>query len=694
MKTIYTIILVASLFISILSSAQDVEFKAGNFKDNKDEFKEALVHFEKAQELIAQGNEFVYNVENPNNTFKAAIIELDKAYKFNPKSSEVNFMLGNAYLYTNEKYKALPYLEEAVKLNPEVNDFSDFYLGMAYQLKEDFTKASKHYTKFEANSKSKQIESLGKMLEKRQKECKYGIELTAKPVRAWIDNLKSVNSSNDEYSPCISTDGATIVFTSNRENGHKKNEVGEYDGDIYVTEMDDNGKWTSPKSIGSPLNTENDETVTMLSYNGTKMLIYKNEGDNYDVYESELSGANWGIPKALHRSLNTSADQTYASYNYNDRKIIFVSSKKIGSSSKGTDIFSCGRMNGRNDEFGAAITIGSTVNTKFNEGSVYMHPDGETMYFSSEGHNSMGGMDIFVSYKKQGSWSDPENLGYPINTPYDDYFYASTASGKYAYIASNREGGKGGLDIYKITYWGEPKNQTLTTEDYLLASVANPIKNVQIEEKVKVNKKSLTVFKGKTIDAISGKAVEAKITITDNSNGSKIEEFITNSATGKFLLSLTSGKNYGITVEADGYLFHSENFDIQNSEGFNMVNKIVELKNIKKGSTIALRNIFFDSGKSILRSESNGELDRLVKLLNDVSSLKIEISGHTDNVGSESLNSSLSQDRAQAVVDYLAQKGIDKSRLVAKGYGSTFPIASNNSSSGRQQNRRTEFKIL
>ena len=694
MKSIYTICLSSTLLFSSLAFGQDVAFKAGNFKDKKDEFKAALVHYEKGTELIEQGNELIYNVQNPNNTFKSAIIELKKALKFNPKSAEVNFMLGNAYLYTNEKYKALSYLEKAIALNPEVNDFSDFYLGMAYQLDLDFGKALKHYTKFESNTKSKQIESLGRMLTKRKKECKYGKELTAKPIRAWIDNVKSVNSKNDEYSPCISTDGATIVFTSNKENGHKANEVGEYDGDIYVTEMNDKGKWSTPKSIGAPLNTPNDETATMLAYDGTKMLVYKKEAENYDVYESKLNGLKWGTPKALHRSLNTSADQTYASYNYNNRKVIFVSSKKVGSSSKGTDIFSCGRMNGRKDEFGSAVTLGSTINTKFNEGSVYMHPDGETMYFSSEGHNSMGGMDIFVSYKKQGSWTEPENLGYPINTPYDDYFYASTASGKYAYISSNRDGGKGGLDIYKITYWGEPKNQTATTEDYLLASVANPIKNVQIENKVKVNKKSLTVFKGKTIDAISAKAVEAKITITDNSTGKKIETLTTNSATGKFLLSLTSGKNYGITVEADGYLFHSENFDIKNGGGFNMVNKVVELKNIKKGSTIALRNIFFDSGKSVLRSESNGELDRLVKLLKDVAALKIEISGHTDNVGSESLNSKLSQERAQAVVNYLTQKGITKSRLVAKGYGSTLPIASNNSSSGRQQNRRTEFKIL
>ena len=694
MKFITKLLIPSALFLSSIVYGQNVEFKSSNFKDKKDAFKKAMVHYEKAEALIEQGNEAIYSVLNPGNLFKSAIIELKKAQSFNPKSAKVNFMLGNAYLYTNEKYKALNYLEKAIKLNPEVDRFSDFYLGMAYQLDLSFGKAIKHYSKFESATKSKHVETLGRMLKKRIKECKSGKVLTAKPVRAWIDNVKSVNTKNDEYSPCISTDGATIVFTSNRENGHKANEVGEYDGDIYKTDLLDNGKWSAPKSMGSTLNTALDETATMLSYNGTKMLIYKNEGENYDIYESLLKGANWTAPKKLHRGLNTKADQTYASYNFNNRKIMFVSSKIVGNSSRGTDIFFCGRMNGRKDEFGAAQTVGSTVNSRFNEGSVYMHPDGQTMYFSSEGHNSMGGMDIFVSYKKQGSWSEPENLGYPINTPYDDYFFAATASGKYAYIASNREGGKGGLDIYKITFWGTEKNQTLATEDYLLASVATPIKNVQIENKVKVNKKSLTVFKGKTIDAISNKAVEAKITITDNTTGRKIETITTNSATGKFLLSLTSGKNYGITVEADGYLFHSENFDIKNGGSFNMVNKEVKLKNIKKGSTIALRNIFFDSGKSVLRSESNGELNRLVALLKEVGSLKIEISGHTDNVGSESLNKKLSQKRAQAVVDYLAQKGIVKTRLVAKGYGSRKPVASNNSSSGRQQNRRTEFKIL
>lgn len=688
MKSIYILV---ALFVVNSVIAQDVEFKAANFKDKKEELKTALDNIKKGDEFLELGNQAIYAVQDPGNNFKAALLAYEKAYEFNPKSAELNFKMGNAYLYTNEKYKALNYLEKAEKLNPAVDDFLDFYLGMAKQLDLNFSEAIKYYNKFESSSKSKQIASLGQMLEKRKKECKYGAELVASPIRAWVDNVSNINSPSDDYSPCISTDGATIVFTSKRENGHKANEVGDYDGDIYITEID-NGKWSKPKNVGAPLSTENDETATMLSYNGTKMLIFKSEGADYNIYESKLKGSKWSEPAQLDRTLNTNVNQTFASYNFNDRKVYFVSDKKLGESSKGTDIFFCGRMNGNKGDFGAAQNAGA-INSKFNEGDVYLHPDGETMYFSSEGHNSMGGYDIFMSVKRQGQWQEPVNLGYPINTPYDDHFFAATASGKFAYIASNREGGKGNLDIYKVTFWGDQKEQIVDTEDFLLASVLNPIQDVQIESKVKVNKKSLTVFKGKTLDAITSKAVEAKIEIIDNTTGESVETFVTNSATGKFLLSLNAGRNYGISVQADGYLFHSENFDIAKESSFNMVNKEIKLKNIKIGSKIALRNVFFDVGKSTVKAESNSELDRLVKLLKDVPGLKIELSGHTDNTGSESMNLKLSQDRAEAVVNYLKGKGIAANRLTAKGYGSSEPIATNDTADGRQENRRTEFKI-
>jgi len=307
----------------------------------------------------------------------------------------------------------------------------------------------------------------------------------------------------------------------------------------------------------------------------------------------------------------------------------------------------------------------------------------------------MGGYDIFMTTRNDlEQWTKPVNMGYPINTPYDDLFYASTASGKHAYISSNRDGGQGGMDLYRVTFWGPDKKMAIGSEDFLLASVAEPIQDVQIEAAVEVDKKSLTVFKGKVIDNITRSPLGADIIIVDNANGKVFSRFKSNSATGKFLLSLPAGKNYGISVNKEGYLFHSENFDIPAKSDYNLVNKDVELKNIAVGSKIALRNVFFETGKAIIDPASHTELGRLVDLLNDVPSLVIELGGHTDNVGSSDLNMKLSANRAVVVVDYLKREGISASRLQAKGYGPTQPVDTNNTSEGRQNNRRTEFMIV
>jgi outer membrane protein OmpA-like peptidoglycan-associated protein len=317
------------------------------------------------------------------------------------------------------------------------------------------------------------------------------------------------------------------------------------------------------------------------------------------------------------------------------------------------------------------------------------------MYFSSQGHNSLGGYDIFVSHVDDlGHWGEPINLGYPINTPYDDLFYSATASGRYAYIASNRAGGSGGLDIYKVTYWGADKPMSTDVQDQLIASIAKPVSDNSIAKPILVEEKSLTVFKGKVLDAITKKPIKAAIEIILNETGKVYTSFFSNSVTGKFLLSLPAGNNYGISVSADGYLFHSENFDLPKGDGFNNVTKDVELKNIKVGSNIALRNVFFNTGKWEVKDDSYAELARLVLLLNDVPSLRIEISGHTDNIGAESFNELLSQRRADAVVGYLVEKGIDKNRLSAKGYGQSNPVDSNDTAEGRASNRRTEFEII
>lgn len=675
---------------TLFSFGQDVEFKSANFKDDKDAFKVANEQFELGTEQWELGNAEVFLVRSPELYYMKALEYFEKAYAFNPNSAELNFKIGVCHVHSTHKVKAIPYFKEAYKRNPTVDPFINYYMGLTNQLEGNFKEAITFYTTFE--TEYRKADDFGKFVKKRKEECAEGLKLIPNPIRAWIDHVPELSSEFDDYAPSVSMDGEEIIFTSNRPNGHTPNEVGVYDDEIYSATLV-NGKWQKPTALKGKINTENNDVSNNLSYDGTKMLMSKlNAQGNSDIYESFLQGDTWTDPVSFSRNINLTSNERYASYNFNDRVIYFAKDKPEGKN--GYDIMASGVQVKRERSYGLP-TQELDVSSQFNDGPIYLHPDGRTMYFASEGFNSMGGYDIFVTHKiKGGGWEKPTNMGYPINTPYDDFFFAATANGKFAYIASNREGGKGGFDIYKVTFWGEEKKPALATEDYLLASVAQPLQDPELVGEVKVSSMAnLTVFKGKTLDAITKNAVEAIIEITDNRSGKVAQSFTSNSATGKFLISLESGGNYGIAVKADGYLFHSENFDIPEGSAYNLVNKTIELKNIKVGSKIALRNVFFDTGKSDIRAESNAELDRLVQLLKDVPSLKIELSGHTDNTGSAQNNMTLSQDRAQAVVNYLTSKGISKDRLVAKGYGSDRPVDTNNTSEGRQNNRRTEFEI-
>ncbi|MCH2224322.1 MAG: OmpA family protein [Crocinitomicaceae bacterium] len=671
-----------------LTNAQNVEFKSSNFKDDKEGFKKAVESIKKGDEFFAIANEALFLVKSPGLNYELALQEYKKAQNFNSKSGLLNFKIGVCYANSPYSEKAISYLFEAKKLDPSCDPFMDFYYGYALQLNGEFSKAIMAYKTFETNYRK--ADNFSKFVTKRKKECQVAKAGIQQPIRAWIDNVTELNTEFNDYAPSVSTDGGELIMTSDRPNGHSTNAAGSYDDDIYSTSFYD-GKWQKPSALTGGVNTSADEVSNNLSYDGTKMLLHREIDGQSDIYESTLRGSKWTPAEVLPFQISSNrSNEVYASYSSDGWSIYF--GRDNSNRSTGFEIMYSSMQSKIQKNYMAAQMI-STVNSKFNEGPIYVHIDGETMYIASEGSGSYGGYDIFVSKNINGTWSKPQNMGYPINTPYDDFFFSTTANGKFAYIASNRAGGKGGYDVYKVTFWGPEKQPVLSTEDYLLASIVNPIKDNSIESTVEVKKKSFTVFKGKTIDQITKKPVEAEIEITDNVTGKIIETFKTNSATGKFIITLASGKNYGIAVKAEGYLFHSENFDLPKGSADNLVNKVIELKNIAVGSKIALRNIFFDTGKSTLRSESNAELDRLVKLLKDVPSLKIEISGHTDNTGSATLNASLSQDRAQAVVNYVIAKGITKGRMTAKGYGSSSPIASNNSSDGRQQNRRTEFEI-
>ena len=687
-------LLLACLFLlTNLVFSQDVEFKNSNFKEDKQGLKLAKENLAIADNFRKNGVQKILAMQDATVIFKQAIFKYQKAQNFNSNNAELNYKIGSSLLFTNQKQEAYSYLEKAKELNADLPSDFLFYYAMALQLNGDYVQAIVQFEQFSATAKRKVYELFEVFTKKYIKECQGANEILAAEHRIWVDNLP-VNTEYDEWSPCLSADGELLIFTSNQPNENQLNEYGMYDQNIYYANLSAR-KFHEVLPI-SELNTENNDVSGGLSYDGQRLLIFKEEDGNTDVFESKLSGIKWGIPTRKMgeklRGGNTDRNETFASFDPPDVKVYYITD---GGYSGDKNIFFSGVMNRERNLWGKGQSAGHEINTKFQEGSVYIHPDAKTMYFSSQGHNTLGGYDIFVSYVDDlGHWGEPINLGYPINTPYDDLFYSATASGRFAYIASNRAGGKGGLDIYRVTYWGADKPMTSDVQDQLMASIAKPESDNTVTEPIVIEEKSLTVFKGKVIDAITKKPINAEIEIILNETGKIYTSFHSNSATGKFLLSLPAGANYGIAVAADGYLFHSENFDLPKGDGFNSITKDIELKNIKVGSNIALRNIFFNTGKWKVKVDSYSELERLVTLLNDVSKLKIEISGHTDNVGTASFNQLLSQKRADAVVNYLLSKGIDKRRLSAKGYGQSKPIDSNDTSEGRAANRRTEFEII
>ena len=679
--------------IASVASAQDIAFKNANFKQDKDGLKLAKENMSIADEMRDMGIENILAMKEDNILFIKAIFYYSKAQDFNPNNAELNYKIGSSYLFTNLKEKASDYLLRAKELTNDLpSDFLFFY-AMTLQLKGDYTQAGEQFERFKISVKSKVYERYEVLAKKYTKECQGANDILANSHRIWVDNI-ALNTEFDDWSPCLSADGELLIFTSNQPNENQINEFGIYDQNIYSSYLDSR-KFESVSPI-SELNTEYNDVAAGLSYDGQRLLIFKQEDGNTDVFQSKLNGLKWEFPKRKMgeklRGGNTDGNETFASFDPPDVKVYYITD---GGYSGNKNIYFSGVMNRERNLWGKGQSAGHEINTKFQEGSVYIHPDGKTMYFSSQGHNSLGGYDIFVSYVDDlGHWGEPINLGYPINTAYDDLFYSATASGRYAYIASNREGGIGGLDIYKVTYWGTDKPMSSDVHDQLIASNANPVSDNTIAKPILVEEKSLTVFKGKVLDAITNKPIKAAIEIILNETGNVYTSFFSNSATGNFLLSLPAGNNYGISVSADGYLFHSENFDLPKGDGFNSVSKDVKLKNIKVGSNIALRNVFFNTGKWEVKDDSYVELARLVLLLNDVPNLKIEISGHTDNIGAESFNELLSQRRADAVVNYLVEKGVEKNRLSAKGYGQSVPVESNDTAEGRASNRRTEFEII
>lgn len=696
------LLIILFAFCASLSFAQgDVPFEKEFFPDDKDGLKEAKDNIKEGDKLYGEGFQF----------YKEALPFYEKAYAFNPNNSDLNYKLGKCYLQSADKSKALPVLKKVESTNPQIATDFYYYLGLANHLAMNFDDAIRCYTKYSQAIQSDpriqrdptyDVKSIADEMTMRINQCYNGKKLVENPIRVFIDNLgDNINTKYNEYGAVISADESVIVFTARRPNstgGKIDPGLNENFEDLYISYKDDGGNWTPAENLGEQVNSKDHDAVAAISADGQKFIVYLGKRNGGDLFECVLSGDVWSKPEDFGKNINTDFHESSACYAPDGRTLYFVSDKPGGFGKH--DIY-VSHMDDKG-KWGKPENLGETINTKFNEEGVYMHPDGKTLYFSSEGHSSMGGYDIFKSVYDVNTkqWSEPENLGYPVNTADNDVFFVISANGRHGYYTSSTgEDSRGRRDLYMITFMGPEKPMILNNEDNLLASVAAPVKETVIAPTVEIKEAQLTILKGVISDYLTHELLEAEIEIVDNEANTVIATFKSNSKTGKYLVSLPAGKNYGIAVKKEGYLFHSENFDIPKTAAFQEVEKNIELKKLSVGTKIVLRNIFFDLDKATLRPESTVELNRLIKLMNEVPTLKIELGGHTDSRGSDSYNQQLSEKRAKAVVDYLTAHGIDGGRLEWAGYGETQLV--NGCSNGvkcsdaeHQENRRTEFKVL
>ncbi len=600
-------------------------------------------------------------------------------YKQDTANANLAFKIGVCYLSSrNERPIAIKYFNKAVTSVSDSYKESSYkeknapliaykFLGDAYHLNYQFDKAIDAYQKFIAvmnennNSDKTIIDATNRKIEM----CNTGMRLVKDPIKIKIENLgNTVNSNYADYSPVITADQTTLFFTSRRpeSSGGQKDNEGNFFEDIYMSSKTKKG-WSKATNIGTPINTNEHEATVGISPDGQTILIYKDDNGDGNIYSTSLKGDVWSAPVKLNENINSKHWEPSAFISADGNTMYFTSDRPDGFG--GRDLYTSKKT--PKGDWAMAQNMGSKINTPYDEDAPFIHPDGVTLTFSSNGHATMGGFDNFASLLSDGIWSDPINIGYPINTTDDDIFYMVSPDGLKAYYSSFRKEGYGEKDNYVATFLDRKETP-------------------------------LTLMKGIVTDE-NGKPADVEITVTDNATEEIVGIYHTNSKTGQYLFILPPGKNYNITYQQEDHLFYSENRDIPMETNYYEIYRPIMLPPLVVGSKITLNNIFFDFDKATLRPLSNVEIRNLVNLMKRNPTMKVEISGHTDNKGDHAYNQKLSNERAQAVVNKIIASGIDANRMAAKGYGETAPVApnkkpnGNDNPEGRQLNRRVELKI-
>jgi outer membrane protein OmpA-like peptidoglycan-associated protein len=608
---------------------------------------------------------------------------------------KANYDAGYLHLLTIGKELGVKYFLRVYRQNPNYRFDLEYWIGRSYQYGLEFDDALEFYKKYKQKLSGKPnyqgndkipMETVDKSIV----ECMNGKELVANPGNFSIVNIgREINSDFEDYGPVLNEEEDEIIFTTRRRDGNLNPNVAEdnkpYE-DIFMARKT-NGGWSYASNIGDRINTPFHDSNLALSADGKTLYILKDEGGGDIYYCNRVANGSWGAPTALPGIINSSFEEKSITIS-KDGKTLYFSSNRPGGLG-GTDLYKATKD--AKGEWANVKNLGPKINTAFDEEGPFIDYDMVTLYFSSKGHKNMGSYDIFKSVfdPKKNTWSEPENLGYPINTPDDDIFYITSSDGKRAYYSSVREDGLGYTDIFLITTPEGMKDVQATAEKDPEPVVTNPV--VQPRKEVQPLRYLVTVLDGQTKAPLA-----VKVSLQGLNDNIIVASTPVKPGVYEFRITHPVAKDYRLSIEKTGYVFLNQNVNIRGAgAGEQILNRTIELRKLTVGTTSILRNIYFDYDRATFTTQSYSDLNKLESMLRQNSQLKVEISGHTDNYGHWQYNRTLSQKRAEAVKDFLTKKGIDARRIKAVGYGESKPLATNDDEDeGRELNRRVEFKVL
>lgn len=628
----------------------------------------------KAKKAFDKGMEHLRAKDN-----EKALKEFTKALNIAPNFIDAQLFWAGVQYNLKNLEAAEKGFEKGIAMNPEYNAGALYTLAAIEEKQRKLDEALEHYKAYVDHPKARaklKAKSLRKI-----EVTEFAATAIKSPVLFDPVSLgKNINSQHAEYLPTVTADEETLIYTLN--NGQE---------DFYISKRVD-GVWQKGVPI-SEINTRDNEGAQSISADG-RFLVFtacsrKNGYGSCDLYFSEVRDGRWTPAANIGAPINSRGWESQPSISADGKALYFASERAGGQG--GIDIWVSKRKS--DGKWGKPTNLGDAINTSDNDQSPFIHPDGQTLYFMSKGHPGMGGYDLYLSRKEaDGTWGKPENLGFPINTKANEGALAISLDGKTAYFASDI---KDFENIKESAFDNPAKGNDTDIYSFTLHDKARP--------------KPVTYVKAKVFDEKTKKELIANVEFVDLSTGKTHTSSITDND-GEFLVVLPMGKNYALNVSKEKYLFHSENFALAKTAslekpflmeiGLQAIPEKIASANtpsttsLPKAKPIILKNVFFETGSAELLNESLVELNQLKKLLEDNPNMRIQINGHTDNVGSDADNLTLSDNRAKAVYDYLVENSISASRLSYKGFGETQPIDANDTPEGRQNNRRTTFVIF